>query len=357
MILVLLGTLEQRTHDILPVQKHFFEAWLATWPMPDSPDTPSFRLCLPLPGGFTLGLALLINLTASGIRFFRPSWGKLGVTLIHAGVVVLLVGGFAIAKWQEEYFMQITEGQSRNFVEKSAPTAAASDTSQPAPTRLELPFSLHLDKFTHEVHPGSSIAKSYSSALRIVPKDGKPEDGRAVLIRMNSPLRHEGFSFYQSSFGHNADGTEFTVLQVVRNPGWALPYAAFYLVGAGMFLQFLISVVKFAGKSAKRGNGAATAVAVAATALCMMGGVSGVAAEADGHTHGQTPTNTDEHTHAQDGQASPLFADQKNLEAHYGRAQAAVMAKFGYNILNETAHDTTAKATPVIRAFAELPVQ
>ena len=40
---------------------------------------------------------------------------------------------------------------------------------------------------------------------------------------MNNPLRHGGYTFYQSGF-KNDDRT--TILQVVRNPGWQLPYFA-----------------------------------------------------------------------------------------------------------------------------------
>ena len=45
---------------------------------------------------------------------------------------------------------------------------------------------------------------------------------------MNQPLRYAGETFYQASFA-NDDRT--SILQVVRNPGWLLPYIACAMVG------------------------------------------------------------------------------------------------------------------------------
>jgi ABC-type transport system involved in cytochrome c biogenesis permease subunit len=52
---------------------------------------------------------------------------------------------------------------------------------------------------------------------------------------MNQPLRYGGETLYQASFA-NDDRT--SILQVVRNPGWRLPYLACGMVGLGLILQF-----------------------------------------------------------------------------------------------------------------------
>ena len=52
-------------------------------------------------------------------------------------------------------------------------------------------------------------------------------EDRDVLIRMNSPLRHAGDSYYQASF---EPGDQVSVLQVVRNPASLTPYVACSLV-------------------------------------------------------------------------------------------------------------------------------
>jgi ABC-type transport system involved in cytochrome c biogenesis permease subunit len=70
---------------------------------------------------------------------------------------------------------------------------------------------------------------------------------------MNHPLRHQGETFYQQSTmaSETASGEKKdtgTVLQVVKNPGWILPYVSCIVVALGMLIHFGIGIVKFAGK-------------------------------------------------------------------------------------------------------------
>lgn len=41
---------------------------------------------------------------------------------------------------------------------------------------------------------------------------------------------------------HKADGT---ILQVVRNPGWTMPYLSCLIVGIGLLYHFGITLYKF----------------------------------------------------------------------------------------------------------------
>lgn len=100
--------------------------------------------------------------------------------------------------------------------------------------RYALPFSLTLKDFTHDQYPGTDIPKNFSSLVRLV--DGPRHQDRDVLIWMNHPLRYRGLTFYQASFGKN---DTLSVLQVVRNPGWTLPYLACLLVAVGMAWHYL----------------------------------------------------------------------------------------------------------------------
>lgn len=101
------------------------------------------------------------------------------------------------------------------------------------PRRYYLPFSLTLKDFRHDKYPGTDIPKNFSSLVRL--KDAARGDDRDVLIYMNAPLRHGGLTFYQASFGK--DDT-LSVLQVVRNPGWTLPYLACALTALGLLWHF-----------------------------------------------------------------------------------------------------------------------
>ncbi len=104
------------------------------------------------------------------------------------------------------------------------------------------PFSLTLKDFKHDRYPGTNIPKNFSSLVQL--KDAGAGDDREVLIYMNSPLRHGGLTFYQASFGK--DDT-LSVLQVVRNPAWTLPYVSCLLVALGLLWHFGVMLKKSLG--------------------------------------------------------------------------------------------------------------
>lgn len=112
--------------------------------------------------------------------------------------------------------------------------------------RRYLPFTLTLLKFRRELYPGTDIPRHFSSRVRL--KDpGKGED-REVLISMNQPLRYGGQAFYQAGFDRN---DTVTILQVVQNPGWLLPYLSCIMVGLGLLGHFAL---RFAPSSGGRGR-------------------------------------------------------------------------------------------------------
>ncbi len=111
------------------------------------------------------------------------------------------------------------------------------------PERHYLPFSLTLLELRHDIYPGTDIPKNFSSRVRLVSDDG--HDDREVLIYMNNPLRYAGLTFYQ--YQMNAPGG-YTVLQVVRNPSWLMPYIACAIMTLGLVLQFGLHLIGFAAK-------------------------------------------------------------------------------------------------------------
>ena len=110
------------------------------------------------------------------------------------------------------------------------------------PTRHYEPYSVTLEKFSHDIYPGTDIPKNFSSKVRLNLPGGA---SREVLIYMNNPLRYAGLTFYQAGFDNN-DHT--TILQVVRNPSWLVPYIACSAIALGLIIQFLIHLTGFARK-------------------------------------------------------------------------------------------------------------
>ena len=107
------------------------------------------------------------------------------------------------------------------------------------------PFEVELVDFSHEKYPGTEIPFNYSSEVMVRHSD--TTKNQKALIYMNHPLRYEGLTFYQASFA-NDDRT--SIFQVVRNPGWILPYVSVLLMGVGMLVQFGMHFFKFLKKRA-----------------------------------------------------------------------------------------------------------
>jgi len=104
-----------------------------------------------------------------------------------------------------------------------------------------MPFTVKLDRFTAEFHPGTmKPAKFVSRVTRI---QGADEVG--VTIQMNEPMRHEGLTFYQASYGPPGAGPGqelYSVFEVVKNPADQWPAYSLYIVSFGMLVTFLIKL-------------------------------------------------------------------------------------------------------------------
>ena len=109
--------------------------------------------------------------------------------------------------------------------------------------RHYVPFSISLLQVTHEKYPGTEIPKNFASRIRL--KDDGGHEDREVVIFMNNPLRHGGLTFYQ--YQMNAAG-KMSAFQVVKNPGWLLPYIACIMMGFGLVWQFALGLLGFIRK-------------------------------------------------------------------------------------------------------------
>jgi ABC-type transport system involved in cytochrome c biogenesis permease subunit len=109
-------------------------------------------------------------------------------------------------------------------------------------TEYPKPYSLTLTKFDYEQYTGTTMAKNYTSHLTL----DDPERGvhRQVVVSMNNPLRYRGETFYQHQFNQTPE-TKQTVLQIVRNPGWFLPYVACSMVALGLLFHFLYYLIRY----------------------------------------------------------------------------------------------------------------
>ncbi len=351
-VLTLLGTLEQGTIGLHAAQEKYFSSLVVWVKLPGGLALPVF------PGGYTLMTLLSVNILLGGILRLRRTPSKIGLFIVHIGMLLFLVGGMITYHFADEGMMALEPGQTSSRFQSAAEwELAIIDTSRPdanieyiiperafadvgavgrrfrqaaIPFELELasfmpnalprsaggeimlqplatdrersrnlagaqarvrtsdgreltaplwagalkpwafeadggswaielrrrqydlPFSITLERFIHEFHPGTQMARTYESDV-IKTEAGRQE---AINIRMNEPLRHRGYTFFQSSYYPIPDSDQFgSVLAVVRNPADAMPLWATIVVTLGLLLHFGLKLARHLKR--ERGQGEA----------------------------------------------------------------------------------------------------
>jgi hypothetical protein len=132
LLLVFIGTLAQVDEGLYNAQNRYFRSLLIWW----GPAGAGWKLPV-FPGGYLVGGILLLNLFAAHARRFKFSRKKIGIFMIHAGIVLLLLGQFATDLLSKESQMQIIEGETKNYSEDSrASELAIVDISDPKEDRV-----------------------------------------------------------------------------------------------------------------------------------------------------------------------------------------------------------------------------
>lgn len=101
-----------------------------------------------------------------------------------------------------------------------------------------MPFDVRLDEFTAEFHPGTSRPEVFVSEVTRMENGGEAK----VTIEMNAPMRYEGLTFFQASYGPPGAGPGdkmYSVFEVVHNPADKWPEWSLYVVAFGLTFHFL----------------------------------------------------------------------------------------------------------------------
>ncbi len=162
MFLVFTGTLAMRDSGLWVTLSGYFRCWIAWIPFQvfvpfgqvffGMPQTMRVGGGFYFPGGWTIGLALLVNLVAAHtLRFqflkradrslllqraaevsspfqralyrvghflvHRIVWKRSGILMIHSGLILLLLGEFITGKYSSEAVMPIKIGESANYLQ------------------------------------------------------------------------------------------------------------------------------------------------------------------------------------------------------------------------------------------------
>lgn len=114
-----------------------------------------------------------------------------------------------------------------------------------------MPFTVHLDKFTADFHPGTSRPAKFVSEITRIENGSEAK----VTIQMNEPMRYEGLTFFQASYGPPGAGPGdkmYSVFEVVRNPADKWPEYSLYIVTFGMLVTFLMKLGLYLSGSARK---------------------------------------------------------------------------------------------------------
>jgi len=348
MVLVVAGTLAQRDYGLYVAQQKYFSSWFLNGKeIPNWFSYPNYIF----PSGRLIMTIMIINLSCYFLRpnIFKKS--KIGITIVHSGVVLLLLGGALTAIFSSEGSMVVEEGKQSNFIEnfylkefaivnssneqfdeftifdqpllkrnsilkdnnlpfkirlleyfdnvEAVPRLYVADSTfkgmaknftlnqknnekefeknipgmfyevidlndnvlgvyiaymgQPVTqtiniddieyslilrrNRTYLPFYIHLNDFRKVMHPGTNIAKSYSSDISLLENNVS----RDILIKMNEPLRYKGYTFYQASF-IEGELNDTSVLAVVKNYGRLFPYISSIIMCFGLLVHMILKI-------------------------------------------------------------------------------------------------------------------
>jgi cytochrome c biogenesis protein ResB len=171
-------------------------------------------------------VALGVNVAVSLAGRFPWKVHQSGFVMAHVGVLLILLGSLVSLHFGLDASLPLYEGETARQLEMPAPAAAAE----------ELPFTVTLLEFRSDKYPGSHMAATYESLVRIHDDAAGDFERR---ISMNRPLHHRGYVFFQASY---VEGTPMmSILSVARAPGLPVVYLGTALLCAGVVWMFYVN--------------------------------------------------------------------------------------------------------------------
>ena len=185
MVLVFFGTVAMMTQGLWTVVDEYFRSFYVFIPFDlvrkfgtvffDLPkDGSPWRGALPFPGGWTLGGVMLANLLAAHLVRFKLTWKRFGINLLHAGVIVLMVGELVTGVYAVESTMTLKVGETSDFVDVTREfEIAVIDNSDPKAEAYTIIPERYLRK------PGTITNEALPFDLEVLESWKNSEIGRA----------------------------------------------------------------------------------------------------------------------------------------------------------------------------------
>ncbi len=134
----------------------------------------------------------------------KGNWTRLGVYITHLSILVIMIGAVIGIFFGFKGYLNLPEGYTSDV-------AYSRNNGQPH----KLGFSIRCDDFDVEFYGMSEMPKDYRSWLTVF------KNGQIVMrkmIEVNEPLKFEGYTFYQSSYGVLSNTQGYFIFKVT-GPG------------------------------------------------------------------------------------------------------------------------------------------
>jgi len=127
LVLVFWGTMAQVDLGLYKAQNEFFRSFFIYW----QPNGASRKIPV-FPGGYLVGGVLLINLVTAHLTRLSFTRKKAGIWMVHAGLILLLLGQLLTDMLSRETVLHLREGQAKNYSESDRQVElAVIDTTDP----------------------------------------------------------------------------------------------------------------------------------------------------------------------------------------------------------------------------------
>ncbi len=212
MLLLVLGTIAQRYDGLYVAERTYFSSWLF-WLGP-----------LPLPGGLSTLTLIAVNLTAKLLQQRGWRGPKLGTSMTHISILLLLLGGAVTMLQREEGFLELAPGTtgavSTDYHARELVISKNGTPIQNIPfndlvtgqTISGLPFQVRIGKFCRNCTAGTpATAPDLRGAARrmslwptaLAPQDEDNQAGAELLV---------------SGAGKDQDGVWLTYAPLTEQP-------------------------------------------------------------------------------------------------------------------------------------------
>lgn len=160
-----------------------------------------------------------ISFIAFAIKFKLAQRGRYGAIVLHFAFIIIIIGAITTHYTGKEGNIHLREGDVATYF-----TSKDGD-------KINLPFSLKLNRFEVEYYEGNEFPLAYKSFVTI----DKKECSYDAIISVNKILREKGYRIYQLSYDEDMKGSTLLVNRDFE--GTLITYIGYGLLLVGFLLS------------------------------------------------------------------------------------------------------------------------